>query len=75
MQQVTPAGQNIINDIASRYNLSGDAVMHMLVAVVLNVIIVALAPHTFSILPSEYIWFPIPFISSVVTMNYLTNTK
>lgn len=33
MQQVTPEGQNIINDIASRYNLSTDAVLHMLVAV------------------------------------------
>jgi len=33
MQQLTPAGQNIINDLSSRYNLSNDAVIHMLVAV------------------------------------------
>lgn len=33
MQQLTPAGQNITSDIASRYNLSLDAVIHMLVAV------------------------------------------
>lgn len=33
MQKLTPAGQNIVNDIASRYNLSSDAVIHMMVAV------------------------------------------
>lgn len=33
MQNLTPAGQNIVNDIAARYNLSADAVIHMLVAV------------------------------------------
>lgn len=33
MQQLTPAGQNIINDLSTRYNLSNDAVIHMLVAV------------------------------------------
>lgn len=33
MQQLTPAGQHIINDLSSRYNLSNDAVVHMLVAV------------------------------------------
>ena len=33
MQQLTSAGQNIINDLSSRYNLSNDAVVHMLVAV------------------------------------------
>lgn len=33
MQQFTPAGQNIINDVAARYNLSQDAVIHMLIAV------------------------------------------
>lgn len=33
MQQLTPLGQQIINDIAQRYNLSQDAVIHMLVAV------------------------------------------
>ncbi|MFT5420564.1 MAG: hypothetical protein ACI9D5_001314 [Candidatus Endobugula sp.] len=33
MQQLTPAGQNIISDLSSRYNLSNDAVVHMLVAV------------------------------------------
>lgn len=33
MQNLTPAGQNIVNDIAARYCLSYDAVVHMLVAV------------------------------------------
>ncbi len=33
MQQLTSAGQNIINEIALRYNLSTGAVVHMLVAV------------------------------------------
>ncbi len=33
MQQLTPAGQNLVNSLAQRYNLSGDAVIHMLVAV------------------------------------------
>ena len=33
MQQLTPAGQNLINDLSQRYNLSQDAVIHMLVAV------------------------------------------
>lgn len=33
MQQLTPAGQNAVNDIAYRYNLSHDAVVHMLIAV------------------------------------------
>jgi hypothetical protein len=33
MQQLTNAGQNIVSDISHRYNLSQDAVIHMLVAV------------------------------------------
>lgn len=33
MQQLTSAGQNIVSDIARRYNLSQDAVIHMLIAV------------------------------------------
>ncbi len=33
MQQLTPAGQNIIQDIARRYNLSYDSAVSMLVAV------------------------------------------
>ncbi len=33
MQKLTDAGENIVNDIASRYHLSHDAVVHMLVAV------------------------------------------
>lgn len=33
MQQLTPAGQNIVNDVATRYHLSQDAVIHMLIAV------------------------------------------
>lgn len=33
MQQLTLAGQNIVGDIARRYNLSQDAVIHMLIAV------------------------------------------
>jgi hypothetical protein len=33
MQQLTSVGQHIVNDLSSRYNLSYDAVVHMLVAV------------------------------------------
>ncbi len=33
MQQLTPTGQNIIEDIAQRYNLSKDSAINMLVAV------------------------------------------
>ncbi|WP_372883297.1 SHOCT domain-containing protein [Psychromonas sp.] len=33
MQKLTDAGENIVNDLASRYHLSHDAVVHMLVAV------------------------------------------
>ena len=33
MQKLTTTGQNIVDDVASRYNLSVDAVVHMLVAV------------------------------------------
>ncbi|BFM08700.1 SHOCT domain-containing protein [Halioxenophilus aromaticivorans] len=33
MQQLTEAGQNIVNDLSSRYNLSHDAVIHMMVSV------------------------------------------
>lgn len=33
MQQLTPAGQNLVNSVAQRYNLSQDAVLHMLIAV------------------------------------------
>ena len=33
MQQLTPAGQNIVNDLSTRYNLSQDAVIHMIAAV------------------------------------------
>jgi len=33
MQQLTSAGQNIVDDIAARYQLSREAVVHMLVAV------------------------------------------
>jgi hypothetical protein len=33
MQQLTPVGQNIVNDLSARYNLSYDAVVHMLIAV------------------------------------------
>ncbi|MET0377756.1 MAG: SHOCT domain-containing protein [Spongiibacteraceae bacterium] len=33
MQLLTNAGQNIVSDIARRYNLSQDAVIHMLIAV------------------------------------------
>lgn len=33
MQQLTQAGQNIVSNLASRYQLSQDAVIHMLVAV------------------------------------------
>lgn len=33
MQQLTQAGQQLVNDISNRYGLSQDAVLHMLVAV------------------------------------------
>lgn len=33
MQTLTPAGNNLVADISARYNLSQDAVIHMLVAV------------------------------------------
>ena len=33
MQNLTPVGQQIVNDLSGRYNLSYDAVMHMLIAV------------------------------------------
>ncbi|WP_411826425.1 SHOCT domain-containing protein [Luteolibacter sp. AS25] len=33
MQQLTPVGQNIVNDISSRYNLSFDSTVNMLAAV------------------------------------------
>lgn len=33
MQQLTPQGQNLINDISRRYNLSHDSAVRMLVAV------------------------------------------
>ena len=33
MQKLTQTGQNLVNDVARRYNLSVDAVVHMLVAV------------------------------------------
>lgn len=33
MQNLTPAGENIISDIAARYNLTTDSAIHMLVAV------------------------------------------
>ncbi len=33
MQQLTQAGENIVGDLCSRYNLSREAVIHMLVAV------------------------------------------
>ena len=33
MQNLTPVGQNIVNDISSRYNLSADAVIHMMISV------------------------------------------
>lgn len=36
MQQLTPAGQDIVNDVAQRYNLSHDAVICMLSAVNIN---------------------------------------
>jgi hypothetical protein len=32
-QQLTPAGENIVNDLSRRYNLSHDAVIHMIGAV------------------------------------------
>lgn len=33
MQQLTPAGENIVNDVSRRYNLSFDSTVNMLVAV------------------------------------------
>jgi hypothetical protein len=33
MQKLTQAGQNLVNDVASRYNLSTDSVINMLIAV------------------------------------------
>lgn len=33
MQKLTQEGQNLVNDLSSRYNLSQDAVIHMIVAV------------------------------------------
>jgi len=33
MQQLTSEGQNLVNDLSSRYHLSSDAVIHMIVAV------------------------------------------
>lgn len=33
MQQLTPAGNQLVNDLAYRYNLSTDAIIHMIVAV------------------------------------------
>ena len=33
MQQLTTAGQQLVNDVSNRYGLSQDAVVHMLVAV------------------------------------------
>ncbi len=33
MQNLTPSGQNLVNDISNRYHLSPEAVVHMLVAV------------------------------------------
>lgn len=33
MQNLTPAGQNVVNDLTRRYGLSQDAVVHMLIAV------------------------------------------
>ena len=33
MQKLSPAGQTLVNNLASRYNISTDAVVHMLVAV------------------------------------------
>ena len=33
MQKLTPAGEDLVNDLSSRYNLTRDAVVHMLIAV------------------------------------------
>lgn len=33
MQKLTPDGENLVNNLASRYNISTDAVVHMLLAV------------------------------------------
>jgi len=33
MQKLTPQGQNLVNDLSARYNLSADAVIHMIIAV------------------------------------------
>ncbi|MEA3370017.1 MAG: SHOCT domain-containing protein, partial [Campylobacterota bacterium] len=33
MQKLTPQGQSLVNDLCARYNLSTDAVIHMIIAV------------------------------------------
>ena len=33
MQKLTPEGQNIVNDLSNRYNLSSNAVIYMIGAV------------------------------------------
>ncbi len=33
MQLLSPAGQNLVNDLSNRYNLSNDAVIHMIISV------------------------------------------
>lgn len=33
MQKLTQSGQNLVNDLSSRYNLSADAIIHMIIAV------------------------------------------
>ena len=33
MQKLTPAGENLVNNLSNRYNISNDAVIHMIVAV------------------------------------------
>ncbi|MEA1919460.1 MAG: SHOCT domain-containing protein, partial [Campylobacterota bacterium] len=33
MQKLTPEGQNLVNDLSFRYNLSPDAIIHMIAAV------------------------------------------
>jgi hypothetical protein len=33
LQKLTPEGQNLVNDLSNRYNISADAVIHMIVAV------------------------------------------
>ena len=49
--------------------------LHMLIAVILNCMIVSFAPHSFCILPNDYIWVLISLLSSFATFNYLSNTK